>query len=95
VSDEAPEQAKPQSMMSFRSKKAKLPRLPAAMAKRQGEIATLAFRLLGGREGAISFLNSMNRTLGARPIDLAMASEEGFARVEGAIKSIAAGRGAG
>jgi uncharacterized protein (DUF2384 family) len=56
-------------------------RLPPDSARRQGHIAQLAFLVLG-REAAIAFLNSENSTLGARPIDLAIASNEGCASVE-------------
>ena len=56
-------------------------RLPAEDARRQGHITTLAFLVLG-REAAIAFLNAENATLGARPLDLAIASNEGCARVE-------------
>jgi hypothetical protein len=56
-------------------------RLPAASARRQGNITQLAFLVLG-RDGAIAFLNAENATLGARPLDLAIASSEGYASVE-------------
>ena len=49
---------------------------------RQGDITRLAFSLLGGRDGAMAFLNDANDELGGRPIDLAIASDEGFARVQ-------------
>ncbi|MXP42289.1 DUF2384 domain-containing protein [Altererythrobacter soli] len=50
-------------------------------ARRQGNITRLALTLLG-RETAIDFLNSENASLGARPLDLAIASEDGCASVE-------------
>lgn len=56
-------------------------RLPADSAKRQGKVTHLAFLLLG-RDAAIEFLNSDNAALGARPIDLAIASNGGLASVE-------------
>jgi hypothetical protein len=92
VSEEVSREKQSGAMMGFRGGNAKKSRMPADMAKRQGDIATLAFMLLGGRDGAVSFLNSTNRSLGARPIDLAIASDEGFARVEKAINRMAASR---
>jgi hypothetical protein len=56
-------------------------RLPADDARRQGHITNLAFLVLG-RDAAIAFLNAENAALGARPLDLAIASNEGCARVE-------------
>lgn len=90
MSDEERQAQRPGTMMGFRGGNANKSRMPADMAKRQGEIAALAFMLLGGRDGAVSFLNSKNQRLGARPIDLAIASEEGFALVEQVIKRMAA-----
>lgn len=77
------------SMMGFRSARANRPKLPKDEARRQGNIATLAFLLLGGRDRAMDFLNTADESLGARPIDLAIASDEGYVRVEQAIKRIA------
>jgi uncharacterized protein (DUF2384 family) len=76
-------------MMNFRSSRGSKPKLPKDEARRQGNIATMAFLLLGGRDSAMAFLNTDHETLGARPIDLAIASDAGYARVEQAIKSIA------
>lgn len=66
-------------MMNFRSSQKSRPRLAADAASRQGEIARLAFQLLG-REAAMAFLNNDNAQLGARPLDLATADADGFAR---------------
>lgn len=44
----------------------------------------LAMTLLG-REAAIEFMNADNVALGARPIDLAVESDEGRNRVESAL----------
>jgi len=63
--------------------------MPADKAKRQGNIATLAFLLIGDKNRALAFLNTDNRGLGARPIDLAIASDEGYLRVERAIRELA------
>jgi uncharacterized protein (DUF2384 family) len=76
-------------MMSFRGGRANRPKLPKDEARRQGNIATLAFLLLGGRDSAMAFLNTAHESLGARPIDLAIASDAGYARVEQAIKTTA------
>jgi hypothetical protein len=76
-------------MMGFRNAKASKPKLPKDEARRQGNIATLAFLSLGGRDRAMAFLNTADESLGARPIDLAIASDAGYARVEQAIKQIA------
>lgn len=65
--------------MNFRRSNAQ--RLPADHAQRQGHITNLALVVLG-REAAIAFLNAPNDALGARPLDLAMASSEGCGRVE-------------
>jgi uncharacterized protein (DUF2384 family) len=87
---EAEQPAQPgKSMMGFKSARASKPKLPKDEARRQGNIATLAFLLLGGRDRAMAFLNTADETLGARPIDLAIASDAGYSRVEAAIKRIA------
>lgn len=63
--------------------------LPPGHAARQGDITSLAFRLLG-KEPAIAFLNTDNPKLGARPIAHATESDEGKARVEAELHRIAA-----
>lgn len=50
-------------------------------AKRQGDVTSLAFLRLGGRDGAMAFLNNIDAELGGRPLDIAIASEEGCERV--------------
>ena len=74
--------AAPRSMMRFR--KSYAPRLDRDQARRQGEITRLAFLSLG-RENAIAFLNADNAALCGRPLDLAMASDEGCNNVEAEI----------
>ena len=69
--------------MKFR--KANAERLAPASARRQGDITRLALILLG-RDPAIAFLNGDNAELGARPLDLAIASENGCARVEAELR---------
>ena len=85
----APERAG--GMMHFRKSTSHLPRMSKDSAKRQGNITQLAFALLGGRDEAIAFLNAVNAELGGRPIDLAVASDQGFAAVERSIRRQAAG----
>ena len=60
--------------------------MPAA-ARRQGDITQMAITVLG-RESAIQFMNADNDSLGGRPIDLVVASEEGSALVESALAKI-------
>lgn len=66
------------------------PKLSAEAARRQGEITRLAFLALGGRDGALAFLNQPHDALGARPIDLAIADAAGFARVRLALDAASA-----
>lgn len=66
-------------MMRFRKYDAH--RLAPAEARRQGQITHLAFLLLG-RERAMAFLNENNTRVGGRPLDLAIASEEGCVGIE-------------
>jgi len=75
---------------AFRDSRPTRPRLAPDRAKRQGEIAQLAFLLLGGKDNAIAFLNEENAELMGRPIDIAMQDGEGFLRVQQAIRRIAA-----
>lgn len=89
MTDQAPSPGQTGSMMSFRSRAAQTPRLPEESARRQGRITKIAFLLLGGRDGAIAFLNTRHDDLGGRPIDLAIASDEGFALVEQVIEQTA------
>lgn len=55
--------------------------MPNEQAARQGDIARLAFQILG-RDQAITFLNTDNPLLGGRPITLATESREGQLHVE-------------
>ena len=73
-------------------RKARTP-LPRDDARRQGNISQLAWLTLGGtgtesgRQNAIAFLNSENPELGGRPLAIATASDEGYARVAAAIRA--------
>lgn len=63
-------------------------RISPDQARRQGLITHLAFVLLG-HEQAIRFLNTHNASLGARPLDLAIADAAGYSTVENAVKLLA------
>jgi len=80
---------KPIKMHAWRSSSASRPKLPKDQAARQGVITNLAFQLLGGRDAALDFLNSQNPVLGGRPLDLAVASKDGFTAVEQVIRRLA------
>jgi len=60
------------------------PTLSAAAADRQGRILQVAIKALGASD-AMTFLNAHHDTLGARPLDLAIASADGFGAVEAAL----------
>jgi uncharacterized protein (DUF2384 family) len=70
--------------MSFR-KRATAPRMAPDQARRQGRVSRVAFETLGRSDAVIAFLNTHDDALGGRPIDLAVASEEGLLRVEHAL----------
>lgn len=70
----------------FRKKRSFTPLAPED-AQRQGAISGLAFRLLGGRDPALDFLNSENAALGGRPIAIATQSVAGYAAVEREIRT--------
>ena len=73
---------------AMRFRKAFVPRMDPAHARRQGDITRLAFLVLG-REAAIAFLNTAHAGLGGRPLELATASDEGRNSVEAEIGRIA------
>jgi hypothetical protein len=56
-------------------------------AVRQGRIAQLAFVTLGDRDAAMTFLNTHDDALGSRPIDAAIASDDGLAQAERALET--------
>jgi hypothetical protein len=58
-------------------------------ARRQGDISQLAYLTMGGRDPAIAFLNAEHPALGGRPLAIATASAEGYARVAGIIRAFA------
>ena len=69
-----------------RAQKAKL---PADAAKRQGDIATLAFLTLGSRDSAVAYLNAENSDMGGRPLAVATETDEGWQKVAGDIRRLA------
>ncbi len=86
--EQRPEESSPARRGMMRFRKTNAQRLPPADARRQGEITQLAFLLLG-RETAIAFLNTEHAGLGGRPLDLAIASDEGRNSVEAEIGRMA------
>lgn len=64
----------------FRQRPADI-RLPAAETDRQSRVAQAAFRALPEPGAAAAFLNTARDDLGGRPIDIAIASDEGLERV--------------
>jgi uncharacterized protein (DUF2384 family) len=77
----------------FRKSRRHGPVLSPAEGKRQGR-AVRAAQALGDVEAVRAFLNSPHEALGGRPIDLAVASDEGMAAVEAAIDAECARRAA-
>lgn len=69
------------------------PKLTQDQSRRQSAVATLAWQMLDGRDEIAAFLNQHDAALGGRPLDLAVASDEGFARVETAMRARAAEQG--
>lgn len=69
------------------------PKLTQDQSRRQSAVATLAWQMLDGSEEIAAFLNTEDASLGGRPLDLAIASEDGFARVETAMRERAAAYG--
>lgn len=90
-----PAPTKPRSNSFFRKRHTPLARDDA---RRQGDISQLAFLTFrgtgagaeGGRDAAIAFLNTEDSELGGRPLAIATASAEGYARVAAAIHARAA-----
>ena len=69
------------------ARRSNAPRLSPEEAARQGKASWLAFEALGSKD-AITFLNGHDESLGGRPIDLAIKSDEGFAAVESALTKL-------
>ncbi|QJU60132.1 DUF2384 domain-containing protein [Sphingomonas sp. AP4-R1] len=75
---------------SFRKNPA-VPHLTREQAARQSRVSRLAFETLRKPGTAVTFLNAHNDALEGRPIDLAIASDDGLIRVEGVIAALARG----
>ena len=71
---------------SFTSRSARIPMAPDAAA-RQGQVAMLAWEMLGDGDAAQDFLNSFDAALGGRPPDVATSSAVSFGTVEAALRS--------
>ena len=67
----------------FRKRSTTAPLSREAM-DRQGRILNIAIKVLGAG-GAMTFLNAYDPDFDAKPLDLAIASPEGFSRVEAAV----------
>lgn len=80
--------AAPQKRPFFKSRHG-APKLSQDRALRQGQVTHLAFSLLGGRDPAVAFLNTFSQSLGGRPLDVAMANDEGLTSVMSAIRLLA------
>lgn len=73
------------------------PRKPASLldqaaAARQTRVATLAWAKFGSE--AVAFLNTHHAELDGRPIDLAVASPDGLARVEAILAAVSSDKSA-
>lgn len=76
--------AAPRRQIRFRA----APKIDPAAAARQGRAASLAWAAFLDTERVKSFLNSHHPVLGSRPIDLAVESADGLARVELVIATV-------
>ena len=65
----------------FRKFTPNAPRLSQEQAARQGTVAARAWSAFKDRDRVLAFLNTDDATLGGRPLDLAIASDEGLAAV--------------
>ena len=67
-------------MMKFKKTRNKVKMDPAS-ARRQGDIVGVAMAALGDTEAVMAFLNGNHADLGARPLEVATQSQDGFERV--------------
>ncbi|MES2095709.1 MAG: hypothetical protein V4459_03040 [Pseudomonadota bacterium] len=58
------------------------PRLTPQEVARQGQVVRMAINSLSAPGAATAFLNTLDPVLGGRPLDLAIASDEGLRAVE-------------
>lgn len=63
------------------------PRLSPEAAARQGKVANLAWDRFRENAAVIAFLNTHDDALGGRPIDLAVESDAGLAKVAEALRA--------
>jgi hypothetical protein len=77
VASPATSPAKPK----FRRFTPNAPRLSQEQAARQGTVAARAWSAFQDRDRVVAFLNTEDASLGGRPLDLAIASDEGLAAV--------------
>jgi hypothetical protein len=85
-----PAEPAPASRRSGFSPRRAMKKMDPVAAERQGRITLLAFKRLGS-DRAIAFLNGHDEALGGRPLDLAIASEDGLDAVESAIDAKVSG----
>lgn len=80
-------ETKPQSRTRrFRANDAK--RMEPNAMRRQAALAQSAWHHLRESAAAVTFINTHNVALGARPIDIAVASDEGLLRVLTELKTV-------
>ena len=91
-SDQPTTTAKKPEFKRFRSKFNAV-KLSPEQANRQGQLARSAWTALGNRDAVVAFLNTHDDELGGRPLDLAVASDEGLSAVEQAMTARASARG--
>jgi hypothetical protein len=91
LSDDA-QQSEPASKPARKPfRRAFAPRPSAEHMARQASIAGEAWAALGDREAVMAFLNTHDDELGGRPLDLALASDEGLTAVRAAMAARARG----
>jgi uncharacterized protein (DUF2384 family) len=69
----------------FQTRARKVKVLSHEQSKRQGQVVRSAHAALGDVDAVRDFLNSHHAALGGRPLDLAVASDEGLLAVEAAM----------
>jgi uncharacterized protein (DUF2384 family) len=89
VTAHAPPGAEPENRIEVRPFRRRFvePRLTAPEVARQGQVVRMAIDALTAPGAATAFLNTLHPDLGGRPLDLAIASEEGLRAVEATLVS--------
>jgi uncharacterized protein (DUF2384 family) len=85
--EQAPNQADVKPRVNRFRKRFDGVRLSPEAAQRQGRAATLAFERFRDSEAVKTFLNTHDDALGGRPIDLAVESAAGLAKIEQALSA--------